>query len=73
MSLFKTKEFYSNYVYKTRQVGGPKSPLFVNQPSYHRKCQRRRVGGQKNLVNVVCEQPPSLITQVLFTIFFINT
>ena len=27
--------------------------------SYHRKCQRRGVGGQKskNLVNVVCERP----------------
>ena len=27
--------------------------------SYHRKCQRRGVGGQKkqNFVNVVCEQP----------------
>ena len=26
---------------------------------YHRKCKRRRVGGQKkpNLVNVVCERP----------------
>ena len=29
------------------------------QRLYHRKCQRRGVGGQKsqNLVNVVCEQP----------------
>ena len=28
---------------------------------YHRKCKRRRVGGQKktNLVNVVCERPLS--------------
>ena len=27
--------------------------------SYHKKCKRRRVGGQKktNLVNVVCEYP----------------
>ena len=27
--------------------------------SYHRKCKRRGVGGQKktNLVNVVCERP----------------
>ena len=29
------------------------------QRLYHRKCQRRGVGGQKsqNLVNVVCERP----------------
>ena len=29
------------------------------QRSYHRKCQRRGVGGQKsqNIVNVVCERP----------------
>ena len=31
------------------------------QRLYHRKCQRRGVGGQKsrNLVNVVCERPPT--------------
>ena len=35
------------------------------QRSYHRKCQRRGVGGQKsqNLVNVVCERP--LIKELL--------
>ena len=36
------------------------------QHSYHRKCQRRGVGGQKsqNRVNVVCEQPLTKITMV---------
>ena len=35
------------------------------QPSYRRKCQRRRVGGQKSqdLVNVVCERPPNGISR----------
>ena len=45
-------------------VGGLKMSTFC-QCSYHRKCQRRGVGGQKsqNLVNVVCERPPTLINQ----------
>ena len=48
----------TNYVYKTRYVGGPKMCTLC-QRSYHRKCQCRGVGGQKsqNLVNVVCEWP----------------
>ena len=49
---------FKNYVYKTRQVGGPKISTFC-QDSYRRKFQRRGVGGQKspNLFNVVCERP----------------
>ena len=49
---------FTNYVYKARWVGGPKMSIFC-QRSYHRKYQRRGVGGQKsqNLVNVVCELP----------------
>ena len=59
---------FTNYVYKARLVGGPKMSNFC-QCSYHRKCQGRRVGGQKkqNLVNVVCERPLShllLITEL---------
>ena len=39
-------------------IGGPKMSIFC-QPSYHRKCQLRGVGGIKsqNLVNLVCERP----------------
>ena len=37
---------FINYVYKTREVGGPKMSTFC-QRSYHRKCQRRGVGGQE--------------------------
>ena len=42
------------------------------QRSYHRTCQRRKVGGQKsqNLVNVVCEQPLSKKSVILNLIFF---
>ena len=34
------------------------------QHLYHRKCQRRGVGGQKsqNLVNIVCERPLTTLT-----------
>ena len=38
------KGSFTNYVYKTRQVGGPKMSSFF-QRSCHRKYQRRRVGG----------------------------
>ena len=36
------------------------------QRLYHRKCQRRGVGGQKsqNLVNVVCERPLPLFINI---------
>ena len=55
--------FQTMYVYKTRQVGGPKMCTFC-QRSYHRKYQRRgfNIGGQKSqiLVNVVYERPLSL-------------
>ena len=34
------KGSFTNYVYKTRQVGGTKISTFC-QRSYHRKCQRR--------------------------------
>ena len=40
------KGSFTNYVYKTRLVGGPKMSTFF-QRSYHRNCQRRWVGGQK--------------------------
>ena len=36
----------TNYVYKTRQVDGPKMSSF-RQHLYHRKCQRKGIGGQK--------------------------
>ena len=36
----------TNYVYKTRQVGGQKMSTFC-QRSYHRKCQHRGVGVSK--------------------------
>ena len=39
---------FTNYVYKTRFVGGPKMSTFCLR-LYHRKCQRRGVGGQKKL------------------------
>ena len=40
------KGLFTNWVYKTRQAGGPKMSTFC-QLSYHRKCQRRGVGGQE--------------------------
>ena len=40
------KGSYTNYVYKRRGVGGPKMFTFC-QHLYHRKCQRRELGGQK--------------------------
>ena len=44
------------------------------QRSYHRKCQRRGVGGQKsqNLVNVVCERPPKFINELIETIHILH-
>ena len=53
--LLHNKGSFTNYI----QVGDPKMSTFC-QRLYHRKCQRRGVGGQKksqNLVNVVCERP----------------
>ena len=39
---------FTNYVYGTRQLGGPKMST-VCQRSYHRKCQLRGVSGQKKV------------------------
>ena len=48
----------TTFTRRGKQVGGPKMSTFC-QRSYHRKCQRRGVGGQKsqNIVNIVCERP----------------
>ena len=47
------------------------------QRLYHRKCHHRRIGGQKspNLVNVVCERPPTVLVaccryKYLLTVFY---
>ena len=55
---FQAQGLFTNYDYKTRQVGGPKISIFC-QRSYHGKSQHRGIGGQKsqNLVNAVCERP----------------
>ena len=55
------KGAFTNYVYKTRQLGVLKMSTFC-QHSYHKKCQRKGVGGQKsqNLDNEVFEQPLAL-------------
>ena len=39
------KGSFTNYVYKTRSVGGPKMSTF-SQRSHHRKCQCRGLGSQ---------------------------
>ena len=53
---------FTNYVYKRRGGRWSKKSTFCKL-LYHRKCKRRGVGGQKkpNLVNVVCERPPTEI------------
>ena len=44
-----SKGAFTNYVYKMRTVGRWSENSTFCQRLYHRKCQRRRVGGQKKL------------------------